>query len=359
MQHSVTGDNVDCKGIQSEFHECNRLEVARKKWGRGFCYLDASNDPIRSKVIKKRIKQLVIPPMWKQVQISACAFDKVQAVGFDSKGKKQYIYHPSYQLIQQQAKFTRMAQFAKQLPQARTRCIEQLKHDNWHQEKVAALAVMVLDSTGIRIGNQHYYQHNDTCGLTTLRRKHLKHNEIGITFEFQGKHGKQRKVDVFDEQLCQFISESAVQTGYGIFRYHCQGRWHDLTSDDVNTQIHTLHGPEFTSKDYRTWVASRLAVQFAFDVAMEVEGSKRKRFDTHLIKRVAKALGNTPKVCRDYYIHPKLLNYLCELSQNQMVPDFSNDFWQLDGSLSDCEAFIVKVLTEEKGEEGTPPPLGT
>ena len=39
----------------------------------------------------ERIKKLVIPPMWLNVKIDKNKDSKVQATGYDTKGRKQYI----------------------------------------------------------------------------------------------------------------------------------------------------------------------------------------------------------------------------------------------------------------------------
>ena len=41
----------------------------------------------------ERIKKLRIPPMWKSVKIDKSKDSKIQATGYDLKGRKRYIYH--------------------------------------------------------------------------------------------------------------------------------------------------------------------------------------------------------------------------------------------------------------------------
>jgi DNA topoisomerase-1 len=92
------------------------LCFSRKRRGRGFVYLDECGDKIEDKEVLKRIRKIVIPPMWSDVMI--CKFDDghIQAVGRDAKGRKQYIYHSEWEKQQQEEKFARMAEFGNRLP---------------------------------------------------------------------------------------------------------------------------------------------------------------------------------------------------------------------------------------------------
>ncbi|OFI32974.1 hypothetical protein BFC17_01485 [Alteromonas lipolytica] len=116
---------------------------------------------------------MVIPPMWQDVKISACNQSKIQAFGYDQRQRKQYIYHEQWELQRQAEKFARLKAFARQLPTIRKHYVEALERPDWDITKSCALALMLLDRTGMRIGNKTYQQENGTTGLTTLRRKHL------------------------------------------------------------------------------------------------------------------------------------------------------------------------------------------
>jgi DNA topoisomerase-1 len=61
----------------------------------GFTYLRANGEPLRSKAALSRIRALVIPPAWTDVEISPDPDAKVQVTGIDAAGRKQYRYHPT------------------------------------------------------------------------------------------------------------------------------------------------------------------------------------------------------------------------------------------------------------------------
>ena len=92
---------------------------ARKGRGRGFTYCDEGGDTITDEAALERIKALVIPPAWKDVWICADERGHIQAVGTDSAGRRQYLYHDDWRAQRDRAKFKRLPEFAAKLPSAR------------------------------------------------------------------------------------------------------------------------------------------------------------------------------------------------------------------------------------------------
>lgn len=299
--------NQIMKGIKEI--DDSALCISRRKYGKGYGYRDENGKTIKDKKTLKRLKALVIPPMWNDVMI--CRFDDghIQAVGRDAKGRKQYIYHSAYEKQQQEEKFRKMLDFANALPDMRKKAYKDLKINTWNRDKILGLMLLVLDEYGIRIGNKQYLNSNETYGLTTLRRKHMEIDGDELIFQFKGKSKQVREVHIDDAQLIPFIKESAALPGYEIFRYKdAHGNFQDVDSDEVNEYIAKNMGKDFSSKDFRTWAGSRLAIEF-YPAALERQKKfQRKKFSNILIKMVAFELGNTPAVCKNYYVHPVIFN---------------------------------------------------
>src|SRR5689334_12105581 len=78
--------------------------ITRQKKGKGFVYIK-NDEIITDPNVKNRIDKLVIPPAWKEVWISPTENGHIQATGRDEKGRKQYIYHQSWNKLMQQNKF--------------------------------------------------------------------------------------------------------------------------------------------------------------------------------------------------------------------------------------------------------------
>lgn len=173
------------------------------------------------------------------------------------------------------------------------------------------MVILLLDEYGIRIGNKQYRDRNETYGLTTLRRKHLTLDENELIFSFKGKSNQLREVQIDDHELVPFIKRAADLPGYEIFRYRDEnGNYQNVDSEDVNAYISVFMGQDFSSKYFRTWAANRLAMDFYPEALIDQREGSRKKFSNIVIKMVASELGNTPTVCRDYYVHPAVFNAL-------------------------------------------------
>ena len=59
----------------------------------------------------ERINKLKIPPNWVNVQISLDYTSKIQVIGFDNKNRKQYIYHPLWNIFSNNVKFNNIGKF--------------------------------------------------------------------------------------------------------------------------------------------------------------------------------------------------------------------------------------------------------
>lgn len=276
--------------------------------GRGFQYLDENDKKIMDPDILQRIKSLVIPPAWKNVWISPEPEGHVLARGIDARGRTQYIYHPEWSRMSLIKKFDRMAAFAKALPSIRKKINYTLNKDGWPREKVIALIISILDQSAIRIGNKIYEKENGTYGLTTLRRKHLKLSENGVSFEFTAKGGLYRKVQIRGKKITRLIQECSELKGHEIFRYLDEnGKSLPIYSQDVNEYLREISGESFTAKDFRTWGGTVSALELFPEALAEKQIYAKRSLQICLVKKVAQKLGNTVKICREYYIHPSIL----------------------------------------------------
>jgi DNA topoisomerase-1 len=297
-------------GKCSHYLDDAHLSIRRKKVSaKRFFYFYSSGRKVTGKRVLNRILSLAVPPNWQETRISKDSKASVQAVGYDEKGRKQYIYHRQWHEYQQKVKFARLNEFGNALPAFREYCYSMLVLPEWTIERACSLVCLLLDYTGARVGNAQYSKTNQTFGITTLRRKHIDAEcDDYITLSYRGKHSKERNLHIDDPKLVLHIRDSAQQQGYCLFRYKQRdGSWHNVTSEDVNAFIHKNMGRNFSCKDFRTWAASRFALLCLDTVNHAVKQVKSRNWQSTLSKNVAKELGNTAAVCRKYYIHPKLL----------------------------------------------------
>lgn len=317
----------------------------RKKHGRGHVYYDPAGNKIEKEQLEARLKMLGIPPMWADVWICKSTKGHIQATGFDESGRKQYIYHPEWVKYRNATKYYKLAVFGKKLPAIRKRVHQALQQKEWTKEKVLALVVSVLDGSYIRIGNKAYLEANNTYGLTTLRRKHLEIGSNGVIFRYRAKSGKDREVNIENKKLARLIKECNELPGYELFSYQENGRTQTIDSGDVNEYLREIAGEGFSSKDFRTWGGTVIAVEVFEEVLQAVTENPRKNLVSTLVQQVAERLGNTPAVCREYYIHPAILA-AAEDGQLQKFISRSRAVQKDTYDLRKCEKIALKLLKE-------------
>ncbi len=319
----------------------------RVKKGKGFCYYDEQGHKLNNDKILDRIKALGIPPIWSDVWIAKNEHAHLQSTGLDLKQRKQYLYHELWNKYRSEAKFVKMKAFGKALPHIRRVTASHVRKKGWPKEKVLALVVQMLDEYHIRIGNEFYRQQNETYGLTTLRRKHFDFDHGIGHLSYKAKSGKYRKIDINNNKLAKLIKRSSELPGYEIFKYQNKddGKFHAIHSHDVNEYLKEIAGEEFTCKDFRTWGGTVTAIEIIEEAMAELEGNKRLNLETTIVRRVANKLGNTVSICRDYYIHPKVLHTLTEKKlhryQTKTLKHMPDEDKEL---LSSCEMAVLNII---------------
>jgi DNA topoisomerase I len=284
----------------------------RRKRGTGFSYLDARGRPIDDARTLQRIRSLAIPPAWTDVWICPDPWGHIQATGVDAAGRRQYLYHPRWREWRDRLKFRRMHEFARVLPAVRETVATHLELPGLPREKALAAAIRLLDRGYFRIGSEAYAEKNNSYGLATLRKEHVRIDDDGVRFDYTAKGGKPRVVLVRDLQIEPVLRELRARRsgGHELLAYRDDdGEWRDVRSTDVNEYLKEVTGGRFTAKDFRTWHATVLAA-VALSARADVRPSvtARKRAVSSAIKEVAQFLGNTPTVCRRSYIDPRVLD---------------------------------------------------
>ncbi|HLM00012.1 MAG TPA: hypothetical protein VK400_03090 [Pyrinomonadaceae bacterium] len=289
----------------------------RARWWRrvggkskGFAYLDGGGQPITDETGLQRIKSLVIPPAWKYVRISPAASSKIQALGMDTSGRIQYIYHAKFANKQQRKKFEKIERFGEYLPRLRKLTNEHIALEGFPREKVLAVVLRLINSLYIRVGTEQSVRHYKTYGITTLQNRHLEIGKKGeLVFSFVGKHHIQHRKVLVDEELSGVMRDlKALGTARKLFHYlGDDGKPKPIKPKDVNDYLKTATAPEFSAKDFRTWGGSLLTAVELAEIGVAGEERQIKRNICKAVKKVAEQLGNTPTVCRGSYIHPAII----------------------------------------------------
>ncbi|HET7321059.1 MAG TPA: hypothetical protein VFI96_01030 [Longimicrobiaceae bacterium] len=286
----------------------------RSQWRRegspqkGFTYLKADGTPLKSAAALARIQSLVIPPAWVDVEISPDAKAKIQAVGTDAAGRKQYLYHPDFIATRQRRKFRKILPYARSLPRLREATDAHLAREELDREKVLATVVRLMCRAFFRVGSERYAVQNRTFGIATLQKEHLLVEGNDLVFRYVGKKSIHQRRVVADTPLVEILRELQALPGKRLFRYRdAEGKLHDVTAREVNHYVKEILGEKYTSKDIRTWGGTVRAATILADLG-PAEGEKEAQKNVVLTcKLVSTELGNTPAVCRSAYIHPAVL----------------------------------------------------
>jgi DNA topoisomerase-1 len=285
------------------------LGYRRLKSGRGFRYVGADGNAVTSDRVLQRINSLVIPPAWTDVWICASPNGHLQATGRDAKGRKQYRYHPKWRATRDEAKFDHLIAFGRALPGIRKQIAKEMAVPGVERDKVLATVVNLLESTLIRVGNEEYARANRSFGLTTLRDRHVEVNGSSLKFHFRGKSGIEHEVDLKDPKLARVVKYCRDLPGQLLFQFqNGDGELRPVTSGDVNTYLRDITGDYFTSKDFRTWAGTLLALETFCSADPDLSESDAKKWLVAAIDEVAAQLGNTRAVCRKCYIHPAVID---------------------------------------------------
>lgn len=279
----------------------------RRKSGK-FEYFRPDQRRVRSLRELRRIAGLAIPPAYRDVWICLDPRGHLQATGRDARGRKQYRYHPEWEVSRDAVKFDRMVAFARALPALRRRLRADLALKGLPLEKVLALIVTLLDVTRLRIGNPEYVRDNNSFGLSTLRNRHARFiRDRRVLLRFRGKGGAAHEIVIDDRRLVRLVRKCQELPGQQLFQYRDDdGAVRDIGSGQVNEYLRSIMGEAFTAKDFRTWGATLGAIRVLAMTPLPeplTEKACRERISA-AVKQVATELRNTPAVCRKSYINP-------------------------------------------------------
>jgi DNA topoisomerase IB len=339
--------------------DCSGPGLRRVRRGRGFAILDGDDAKVQDPEVLTRVNELVIPPAWNDVWICPYPGGHIQATGIDQRGRKQYLYHPRWRARRDALKFEDMVVFASTLPRLRERVEQDLARADYSRDHVLALAVRLLDRGFFRIGSEDYAVTNETYGLATMKKRHVRVQDGILYFDYPAKHGKRRIQAVVDPALAGDIDRLKKRRGGGdellAYRSRARGPWIDIKSPDINAWLKEATGADVSAKDFRTWGATVLAsVGLAVSPVPDTK-TARKRAMTRVVKEVAYYLGNTPAVARSSYIDPRTFErYLDGTTIAGAIPELAEggDGTAIQGRI---ESAVLELLTGQDTPAMEPP----
>jgi DNA topoisomerase I len=277
--------------------------------GRGFTYRHANRKrPSDSDLA--RIHRLRIPPAWSNVAINPSPNGKVQAIGQDRAGRWQYIYHANHSKTQANRKYRRLTHFIEDLPKMRTAVARHLRQAGLGRERILACILRVLSTCFLRPGSEVYASENGSYGIATLKPEHVSVKGDTVLFDFPGKSGVRQRRELRDRQVARVLRILLECRKSEVFKYqNVDGDFVDIKRRHINEYIREVMGESFSAKDFRTWAGTLVCASALARAGTDQSenSAARKRKVVAAIKATAKALGNTPSVCRTSYIFPRVI----------------------------------------------------
>lgn len=323
-----------------------------KEEGFSYVYPD-SDERVREEKVLERIGSLKVPPAYRDVRVARGPSAKVQAVGYDSAGRLQYVYDPAYREKKEREKFERVLRFADTLPNMRETTSGHLRHEKLDREKVLACMTRLMNAAYFRVGEERYAKHNKTYGIATLRRKHLRIDGDAMIFEYVGKWGKHQRQCVVDRGLREIVEECAALPGYEIFKYFDgDGKLKDVKSRDLNVYVKEVMGSEFTAKDFRTWAGTLIAALKLAELGATEDLKQGQKNVLSAVDHVAARLGNTRAIARSSYISPRVLDHYMEGSVVAYYGERIEEIIAAEqGDLTDEEKALLDLLNKQLRRE--------
>lgn len=319
--------------------------LTRLRKGRGFTYRDATGGTVVDVKIRDRIAKIAIPPAWQDVWICTLPDGHLLAVGDDERGRRQYIYHERWRSIRDQLNFYRLIGFGEKLPAIRTDVAKQLRRRTLDNDRVLAAMLRIIDVAGLRVGNEVYAEENDSYGLSTLGKRHVRVRGASIDFRFPAKSGKTAEVTVTDAGAARVIAALAEQRGRRLFTVDGS----QVSSDTINARLAELTGEHLTAKDFRTWRGTAVAFRH---LRAHLPGGADA--ETHILAAVdaaALALGNTRTVARAHYVHPDVVAGYTSGELERFLGNLrARPSAHLDADERLMLAFLSQMLEQRAGE---------
>jgi DNA topoisomerase-1 len=257
----------------------------------------------------QRIRDLVIPPAWRNVWICPYPNGHIQAVGTDVAGRRQYLYHQKWQEDRNEEKFDRVLEMSSALPEMRRHIAADLRRRGLERERVLGLALHLLDLGYFRAGGEQYAEENNSYGIATLLCEHVALQKQAVEFDYPAKSGVRRTLLIDDPVVVRSVRALLRRRGRTERFLVCRNgsSWTDIHAEDLNVRFKELVGADYSVKDLRTWHGTVLAAAAFVDADAGVNKTVIKRVESAVMKEVAEELGNTPAVARSSYVDPRVV----------------------------------------------------
>ena len=284
------------------------LTIRRIKRGKSYSFIRANGTPIRHAGTIRRLHAMAVPPAYRDVRYAPDPSLHLQAVGIDAAGRLQYRYHADWEKVREHRKAHRQAKLVGALPRIRRAVSKNLAGDEPTREFALAAVIELIARTAIRPGNESYARLNGTRGATTLLKSNVILEDDGLVLTFKAKGGKAVRKECDAAKLVRAVGILRGLPGRRMFQYRdAQGVVRAVSTTQVNAFLREIAGIKISLKDFRTLMASAVALETLSRITPAASARGRKKQILEAIRAAADELTNTPAICRKSYVHDTIV----------------------------------------------------
>jgi DNA topoisomerase I len=288
--------------------EQTELTIRRVKRGKSYGFVRANGTAIRHAGTVRRLHAMAMPPAYRQVRYASDPNSHLQAVGVDAAGRLQYRYHADWEKVREQRKAHRLAKLVGALPRIRRAVNKHLAGEEPTREFALSAVIELIARTAIRPGNESYARLNGTRGATTLLKSNVALEDDCFVLSFKAKGGKAVRKECDAAKLVRAIGILLTVRGKRMFQYRdAYGIVRAVSTTQVNAFLREIAGIKISLKDFRTLMASAVALETLSRVTPAESARGRKKQILEAIRAAADELTNTPAICRRSYVHDTIV----------------------------------------------------
>jgi len=296
------------KRIGLKLGDQTELTIRRIKRGKSYTFIRANGTKIRHAGTIRRLHAMAVPPAYREVRYAPDPNLHLQAVGVDAAGRLQYRYHVDWEKVREHRKAHRLAKLVGALPRIRRAVSKHLAGDEPTREFALSAVIELIARTAIRPGNESYARLNGTRGATTLLKSNVTLEDDSLVLTFKAKGGKAVRKECDAAKLVRAAGILRGLPGRRMFQYRdAQGVVRAVSTTQVNAFLREIAGIKISLKDFRTLMASAVALETLSRITPAASARGRKKQILEAIRAAADELTNTPAICRRSYVHDTIV----------------------------------------------------
>ena len=279
----------------------------------------------------KRLGSIYIPPAYKDIVVAKSANNKIQAIGTDKRGRRQYVYNSIYTKKRNDRKYEDIMELAKKIGliekdnNIMLKEISKKEVLNWNLPiDYIPIIVYILRTYHFRIGNERYANDNKSYGITTLRAEHIKWDAKKphkFIIEFIGKKGILNRFSEDNAMIAKLMHkliDGSKRKGHDgfLFKYIQDGAIHFVTPEHIQSFFQDKYNSYITPKMFRTWYGNYhllICLRNMFNenkLKPNLKQYEKNEIIKECSEHVSSKLNNTPTVSKQSYIDNKILDLI-------------------------------------------------